>query len=561
MHKQSTIKTRRLMKLNRQKAYFALVLGIALAWMLALCNRGINMADEGVQVLYGYQIAHGAITYLDYYVPVAPLGFMIQSGLIKLFGFHLIVGRLYAVLQGLLLVAMALDLGRRYLKFPASLVPGVLYVFFGAAMGGFPHYNLDAGFFMFAAFYVACIYTEKQRPSLVFAAALLASFAACSKQSMAVTAAVVVSIAVFTAHEKGRKLLPPLLAGAVGLALPVVLLFVRLARSHALEEAGSALFGLVGMKRVVLFRILPPAAALILLSLAAVYILVRLGRRKPALVPWLFFAAAAGAAIFMALAPGPYPESFVCALIALSLLVFVRPEDNRGFWMLARVTWLLFFIFSALSGLDLSHLLLAAAGAPLFFGLLVQKYWKASGPALLRHTVSALLVMAVGVGAYMNLAVPHMRYLMHPRWQATAKIDLPGLELIRAPPGKARQIENTANWIKTHTGKEERIFVYPWDLLLYVFADRMPATYDTFLYFEIFDKSTAERVVRDLERKKPKVAVVAMEDERFRHQAFAGQAGMIEGYLRSRYKKAARFGDYQLMVRVYEDKTSGDQPP
>ncbi|MFO8058183.1 MAG: hypothetical protein R6V10_12880 [bacterium] len=549
------------MKVNKQRALFAAVLVAGLAWLLLLCNRGINMADEGVQVLYGYQVAGGAVTYLDYFVPVAPLGFLIQAGLTKLFGFHLIIGRLFAVLQGVFILLMALDLGRRYLRFPFSLAPGVLYIFFGAALGGFPHYNLDAAFFLFAGFYLSCLHMEKGSNWIIFAAGLLASCAACSKQSMAIPAAVVVALSVWMGRSKGRGLLRPALAGSFGLALPALLLFTRYATAHALEEAWSCLFGLMGMKRVVLFHILPPAAGVVFVSLVLVYTIIRTTKARPFIASLLLALSAAGAAVLILSLPGPFPETYVCALIALSLLLFTSPgKEHREFWRLARVTWALFFIFSVLSGLDLAHVLVASAGAPLLAGLFVQNSWEQGGRSL-RSMGAVLLVVAMGVGAYLNLALPHISVLMQPRWESTARIDLDGLELIRAPPDKAREIERTVNWIKGHSAKDDKIFVYPWDLLLYVFSDRMPATYDTFFYFEIFDQKIAERVVKDLEREKPEIAVVSMTGDRFRHQAFAGQAGMIEGYLKSRYKKVVRFGDYQIMERRAEKSFSEREKP
>ncbi len=547
------------MKIYRQKACSLAILGLALVWLLALSNRGINMADEGVQVLYGQQIANGAITYLDYYVPVAPLGFLIQAALIKLFGSHLIIGRLYAVLQGMLIVAMALGLGRRYLRFPFSLAPGLLYVFFGAALGGFPHYNMDAAFFMLASFYFACLYMEKGGVPLAFATGLLGSLSACSKQSMAIPAFVLIALSVYLAHKRGRKFIGPAVAGLSGLALPVVLLFVRYARHHALEEAGAALFGLVGMKRVVLFHILPPAVGIILASLFLIYILIRASSRRPGIRALMLGGGAVAGLLVVALVPGEVSAPLVCAVAALSLIVFVSPDKDHHFWTLARVVWGLFFVFSALSGLDLAHVLIAVAGAPFMMGLFLQKSGE-KGEAGLRYAAAGLFVLILGLGAYADVAVPHIKYLMSPRWKVTAKIDLPGVEYIRVPPDKAREIEDTVKWIKKHSEEGEKIFVYPWDLLLYVFADRMPATYDTFLYFEIFDSKIAERVVRDLEKEKPKIAVVAMEGDRVRHQAFAGQAGIIDGYLKSRYVKAERIGGYRIMVRKSPEGLTGEAP-
>ena len=94
----------------------------------------------------------------------------------------------------------------------------------------------------------------------------------------------------------------------------------------------------------------------------------------------------------------------------------------------------------------------------------------------------------------------------------------------------------------------------PWtedatDLLLYAFSDRMPATYDTFLYYEIFDAGIMARVLGDLETNRPEVVVIRMQGDAIDHRALGPQAQAMTDYLVENYEPAGRFGDYLVAKR------------
>lgn len=527
---------------------------VAAAWFFALCNRGINMVDEGVQVLYGYEVASGMITYRDYFVPVAPLGFLIQAGLIKLFGFHLIVSRIYAALQGVIVVAAALRLGRRNLQNPFSLVPAIMLIPFSVALGSFPHYNLDAAFFALLCLVFLDAYLERPGRWGIFWAALFGALAIASKHSMVLVAVPLIAAALLLSRyrERPRRMAPELLWACIGFLLPLSILGARYAHAHALEEAAACLGGVSAMKRVLIYVILPRAGALLLGGVILVRVLLYLSRRRNALSFLVWPAAAVGSGFLLWLVPWAFSAPLVTGVAAVSLALFVRPDEgaDAGRWFLMRAFALLLFLATALSGVDLGHLLLASAGSVLPLGLLLQNLARSGRSDRVAYlTAGAATVAALLLGIWLDLAVPHLAYTQGPRWKDTSAIDLPGLELMRTSPEQARELERTVGWLKAHTGSGEKIFVYPWDLLLYVFAERMPATYDTFLYYEIFDQRILVRVLEDLEANRPRVAVVRMDGDKIRHVALAPQAKAVESYLRGNYNEAARFGDYMVMTR------------
>ncbi|HUT55147.1 MAG TPA: hypothetical protein VM658_17290 [bacterium] len=534
----------------------------AAAWLLALCNRGLNPADGAVQAFYGWEIAQGLTIYRDFFNPVAPAGYEIAALLERLFGHHLIVGRLYAAAQGLALVAAALAIGRRRLRYPFSLVPGIIYIAYTTALESFPHYNQDSIFFFIVALAFFDARLDRPRPWLTLAGALSASLSGCAKQSMAPAAVILTLTALYLANRNRPRRdadREALLAG-LGLALPAAIFFARLAMDHALIEAWACMVGSGRMKNMLFLRFLPGAALLLILGLGLVRICIAVVRRRTALYLPLGLAIMGAGALAAAFMPAQVSGPLLCGLAALTLLLFVHPQaqaapggafGRRGPWTLLRVSGILLFIAGVSSGLDFSHLLMAGVGASFFAGLFLQNLWGTSrasgaGPRILAG-VSLTAVMAAGL--YLDAAVPQLSYAQGPRWNDTAPIRLPGLTMMRTSPEQARELTQTIAWIEKNSGPDEKIFVYPWDLLIYYLSRRPAATYDTFLYFEIFDHDIAMRVIRDLDRNRPRIAVVKMEGDAIRHVAQTEEKLAIEGYLAANYDRGERLGNYQIMVR------------
>lgn len=545
-------------RLQRPATAALAVLGSA--WYLLLMNRGINMPDEGVQMLYGYQVSAGMVTYRDYFVPVAPLGFMIQALLIKIFGAQLMVGRAYVAFQGAISLALCARLSARRIRFPFSLVPPLLFIPFTVALGGFPTYNLDAAFFLFLCLYFADGFVEDRSDWRIFVAAFLGACSAAAKQNMLLAALPLVALALWFARG-GEKagLRRSMLAAASGFAAPPAILFIRFARARALGEAWACLTSVGGMKREMLLGYLPPALGILALGVGSAGLLVWLSRKASAQqggavvskVQWLWPASVAAGLAGLLMGFPPY-EIFLLSVIAVSLLVFVRPGpgDSRDNWTLIRAHGLLLFAATIISGMDLGHILIASAGAALPAGLLLQKVFDDGWPRTIRAASLMSLAAVFFVGIYLDLAVPHLEYTQGPRWRATEPVEAARARGVRAAPEKAGAIADTVEWIESNTEPGEKIFVYPWDLLLYFLSDRMPATYDTFLYYEIFDQAILNRVLSDLESARPGVAVVLMEDGRMKHFAPTPRARAMEGYLRSNYREGPSFGQYKILLRV-----------
>ena len=526
----------------------ALLAGAA-AWFLLLCNRGINVMDEGVTLLHAFQTARGLVIYRDYLFPITPLSLFIQAGLIKLFGLHLIIGRVYVALEGIILVAAALSIGRRRLEYPFSLIPAGLWVFYTVALGNFPHYNLDAAFFFALCLFALDRWLDRPRTGLLVGAALCAAACILCKQSLAPAALAAVAGAVALAGGGRAAMARRLLLALAVMAASAAPLFVYLAANHALGETWADFSGLGQMKRVQLLVLLPRATVLLAGVVGGVWAVTFAARRRPALWPYAAWALPLAAGAIIWFGPALFAGPLVIAGAATAMLLLVQPAapaDSRP-WLLLRGGWLLFFIFTAISGLDLGHMLIASVGAAFPAGLLAQRAFQ-RGRAV-RLAAAFGLAAALATGAWLDLAVPHLSLSQPPRWLATQPIRLPGMELMRTSPEQASELEATVSYIRNHTSRDERIFVYPWDLILYPLADRLPATYHSSFYYEMIDQRALRRVFDDLERVRPRYVVVRMQGDRIFRVAFDSEAVPLEQYLVQRYRVVARFGVYQIMER------------
>jgi hypothetical protein len=546
------------------RGWEAAMIAAAAVWFGLIAVAGIDATDEGWYVVQGYELSRGHITFRDVYANVAPLGFFIQAAFIELFGVHLLSGRICTIIEGVITVLIAFRLGRRHLRFPFSLVPGFLYLTYSVSLGAVTSYNLDAGVFLAVSLWLLDEHLARPRRGLMFAGALFGAAAVLTKQSFVLPAGgmLVITLALRKAQASWRELGPETAAAVLGLMLPAAPLLVFFAHHHALEEAYANLAGFPGMKKFHFLVDLPRALLLLAAGLLVVRLLIWLTRGLPSLFPraagvlpaavWLL--AAGGAGLVASRLPGLVTASYGYALLTVSLLLFVHPAPGtaKPGWTLIRGYGLLNFFNLTLANLDLGHILMGATGFVYPAGMLLQDLRRhPAGDARrpLWWIALAGLVLTWSAGLYLDTAVPFLSTFQGPKWTATAGSTLPGLEGIRMGPARAAELEQTVKWIQAHSGPEERIFVYPWDMVLYPLSHRSPATYYLVFYYELTNAKVTQRTIAELETRRPRVAVARMDGNQLLRVAFAPEARVLEAYLGTNYRPVERFGDFQVMLR------------
>lgn len=533
-----------------------LVLAAAAVWFALLCNRGLTTVDEGVQVNYAWQLAQGRMIYRDFHAHTTPLTFLTLAALFRLFGFHLIVGRIWLVAQGLAGVMMMLRLGRRRLSYPFSLLPAVLCIPYSVTMTSFPTYNFDSMFYLVLG--LVCFDKGLDRPQAVwfFAGGLGGSLAAATKHPMALPALALTAASLWVLIRRGDergKVIRCALAAAAGIMVPALALGAWLLATGAVPGFRDCMTQFIGYRRAVVLNYVLPGTAVIVLGTAAMWAAQRLGRRFPRAEAPLWATIVIAALALPAVTPWPVSAPLVAGILLLSLIVLAAPApEDRDPWLPVQVLGLGRLLAETVSNVDLAHMLNSGPGAMLPMGLLLDKLWRGrpGGGNWLRRTAAAGFVALMLYGFWMDMKLEDLYYRTGPRWRATAPLPVRGAEGIRTWPGQAQELAAVVNWVQANTASEDRIFVYPWDVMLYPLCNRLPATYTTFIFYDSVNAKVIARVLDDLERFRPPAIIVRMNGSAVDHHVGPKLSAMIDAYLAEHYRNGPRFGDFQIMVRT-----------
>ena len=137
----------------RLRLSLLLIIFVYISLFFYFINRGLNYIDEGY-ILQGVQrIFNGQKPYKDFDTQVTPGTFYLQYILMKIFGKEIIIGRVWVMLEGILILIILYYLGQIYLSFPFSLLPSVLYIFWGPIHHPLPFYSYDSLFFSILSFF------------------------------------------------------------------------------------------------------------------------------------------------------------------------------------------------------------------------------------------------------------------------------------------------------------------------------------------------------------------------------------------------------------------------
>ena len=77
-----------------------LIFSLYLALAAFSFNRGLLLSDEAFPLYYSWLITRGQKIYKDFFITTAPLSYLIQAWLIKIFGLKMIVSKINAALIG-----------------------------------------------------------------------------------------------------------------------------------------------------------------------------------------------------------------------------------------------------------------------------------------------------------------------------------------------------------------------------------------------------------------------------------------------------------------------------
>jgi len=472
-------------------------------WLIFFCylgaglisfNRGLLLADEGYELYFSWMIARGARIYKDFSLQVAPLSFLIQAALIKLFGFKLIISRIYALALGGVGFLAAGYLSRKLAPGRAWLISSALFIFFSNNLFNYAHYSVDSKFLLVAglAFTVAAL--KSPGPWAALLAGVFMGAAVCSYQSFIIIAAAEAALLVIRKQDaRGRvRALQLFLAGVLLVALPVL---AYLAKARLLEETWTALVN-SGATKSHVFRFLFIAVyPLVLVAGLATLLIKRLwsagGWGRTASV--ILILAALGLSIVLGFhnpAPVPHLISLLAPAVLFTLAGSYLASDAGTIeqWTIWIISALL-FLTGLQSGYDLAHNLSSALLVIPWVGFLASrlplterfKPWGLSAAGL------GLAALIFGASIFMFLTRAELFGEAPPLWRCTGRLDLATASGIYTTEEQARELEILVARINALARPGEPVLAFPSQLLLYPLSGHPSLSPAPYFYYELAD--------------------------------------------------------------------------
>jgi hypothetical protein len=471
-----------------------LIFGCYLAAGLISFNRGLLLADEGYELYFSWIIARGARVYKDFSLQVAPLSFLIQAALIKLFGFKLIFSRIYALALGAAGFFAIAFISRKAAAGKAWLVSAALYIFFSNNLFNFAHYSVDSKFLAVVslAFTVAAL--SSPSPWAALLAGVFAGAAVCSYQSLILmTAAEAALLMAWKKDNHGRlKPLMLFLAGALLVALPVL---AYLAKARLLEETWMAMVHSGATKSHVFRFLLQAVYPLVLVAGLATLLIKRLwsaggwGRIASAVLTTVAVALLAALGFHNpALAPHLVSLLVPVVLFTLSGSYLVSDHATHAQWT-AWIIGALLFLTGLQSGYDLPHNLASALLVMPWVGFLSGRLPKTARfkPWGLSAAGLGLAVPLFGAFIFMFLTRAELFGEAPPLWRCTNRLDLATASGIYTTKEDHEELESLVAQINALTQPGESILVFPSQLLIYPLSGHPSLSPAPYFYYELAD--------------------------------------------------------------------------
>lgn len=464
---------------------------------LPFLRRGILLLDEGTVLATADALAHGETLYVDRVTFVAPLSFELVGVLLRLFGSHVLVGRLLqlAIFSACTLLVFAIlreTAGRR-----AALLGAVGLLVtkpLGFALTSVANYSQLALPFGLAGVLLGLRFLRARRPGWLAAAGAAAGLTLLTKQNMGLWIGLTLGIAVGADWLRGERVFGELVRRAgvllAGVAAPLALAVAWYASRGAL--GGMIEYAVLGLAHLEGSYRIPP----------------------PPLEPWtwrpdiqlLTFRYSPGPVMALLferkLSLGSLPVALGVDLLAkgayyvpvVALLSLAAPLLRRGAARLPRREWsalLLVASFGALSyasmlyRADWTHLMNVYPGLWIACVVAVSRLaarWRAA-----RLLGALLFALWLGAGVAVSaalMAVP------------SAPLDTPRGRLV----GAERVVENAGPVVRYLAARpaDERIAVLPSSPLYYFLAGRrMPLAHDIFMLGAVgprADRRTADEL-------------------------------------------------------------------
>jgi hypothetical protein len=527
-----------------------IVIGLNLAFLLTFWNRFLGPSVSGMFLEFACRLLSGKVPYRDFYVVVTPFYIFRTAAVVKLFGPSLAVLRLVDIGYRCALAAILVIWLSKVVRIPYAALGALaaVAVFSTDPADSLTSYHLEATFWaLVGAFLLSYVKWERREIlrniSLICVSGVCCSVCFFTKQTEGggITLALLIVIAGLSIRDLGlRPAILRLLAFCTGWILPAGIVLGWLASKGALRAFAIAIFvdgpSAKGSPGHILTRVFldgygswPGNAVYLVFAICTMLLVVRVVQKGRAAPPsaapvmlHLALIAAAGAAALLAGYAGgafvlrsPVPAysletgsiffAFfgVFALAAYYTLILTqRPmtEAERQRWLLVMAS---FWICYTMSWSWVAWGPMAFPSLGVVIALMLEDLLSRPRTSVLRYSFAAVAVLLLSVCEAGRVYCPFSwnSWTEDPIRSATASSRQPVLNGIYMSPEMAAFADRLTSLIDDHSRVNDSVFIYSYQPLWYVLADRWPATYAQVHFFDVAPddlcRRDAERIVKE----------------------------------------------------------------
>jgi hypothetical protein len=527
-----------------------IVIGLNLAFLLTFWNRFLGPSVSGMFLEFACRLLSGKVPYRDFYVVVTPFYIFRTAAVVKLFGPSLAVLRLVDIGYRSAIAAILVIWLSKVVRIPYAALGALaaVAVFSTDPADSLTSYHLEATFWaLVGAFLLSYVKWERREIlrniSLICGSGVCCSVCFFTKQTEGggITLALLIVIAGLSIRDLGlRPAILRLLAFCTGWILPAGIVLGWLASKGALRAFAIAIFvdgpSAKGSPGHILTRVFldgygswPGNAVYLVFAICTMLLVVRVVQKGRAAPPsaapvmlHLALIAAAGAAALLAGYAGgafvlrsPVPAysletgsiffAFfgVFALAAYYTLILTqRPmtEAERQRWLLVMAS---FWICYTMSWSWVAWGPMAFPSLGVVIALMLEDLLSRPRTSVLRYSFAAVAVLLLSVCEAGRVYCPFSwnSWTEDPIRSATASSRQPVLNGIYMSPEMAAFADRLTSLIDDHSRVNDSVFIYSYQPLWYVLADRWPATYAQVHFFDVAPddlcRRDAERIVKE----------------------------------------------------------------
>jgi len=553
----SSVLSRKMTERRWQLALAVFVaVGLNLAFLLSFWNRFLGPGVSGMFLEFACRLLSGKVPYRDFYVVVTPFYIFRTAAIVRIFGPSLAVLRLVDIGYRCALAAILVVWLSKVVRIPYALIGALtaVAVFSTDPADPLTSYHLEATFWaLLGAFLLSYVRWERREVlrniSLLSCSGVCCSICFFTKQTEGggISLALFIVVAGLSLRSLGlRPALLRLLAFCAGWILPAGMILRWLASKGALKafavtifEDGPSAKGALGhiLTRVFIdgFGSWPGNAVYLLFAVCTILLVVGVVKKSSAASPsatpgmaQLGMIAAAGAAALLAGYAGGsfFPHSYgpaysleiwsifvgffgVFSLAVYYTLILIQ----RGMTEVEAQRWLLvmasFWMCYTMSWSWVAWGPMAFPSLGVVIAFLLEDFLSRPRTSAPRYaiTAGALLLLSLCEAGRVSCPYGWDCWMDGPIGKATAHSTQPALRGIYMSPEMASFTDRLTTLIDQHSRVNDSVFIYSYQPLWYVLANRWPPTYAQVHFFDVAPDDLCRRDAQRILKARPAVIV------------------------------------------------------